>query len=146
MGGDNRTGPERRQNWTACPLHEGFVKSLDTGDKRMEKIEAKIDRLIEGQSAQALKIQSLTDSFEKNLSIQIREAVAGINALESRMGEICTSYETRLSALESFSWFRNWMNKTRDNLLKYLIEIAFAGALLYLFIEFGEKILKRALS
>jgi hypothetical protein len=141
---DDYKGAERRQQGWSCPLHDSVVRDFNNGDKRMQRYEDKIDKLIDGQNAQALAIEHLMSQLSNGIRHDLTRTMEGVGALDTRITLLCSTTEARLSALEKFTWFRDWMNRVRDHLLQNLVKLAFIGALVYLVTHFGDQIVKRA--
>ena len=64
-------GIERRNKWLGytCPVHD---QTFSNGEKRMDKFEEKIDKLLEGQSKQAVSIQALQDAIGNGIRADIK--------------------------------------------------------------------------
>jgi hypothetical protein len=73
-----------------------------------------------------------------------------VNDIKDKLESFCAYYakqegaqDARLVKLESFSWFREWVNGLRNNLFKYFILLAVSGGVIYILITHGHEIIDR---
>jgi hypothetical protein len=117
---------------TVCELHNSNFNNIHESMCRIEaSLETITNRQIEYMERQ-VKIESIvTNGLSSN-----------IIAIKKQLDTFCEEVKTRLNVLESFSWFRNWMNELRDNLIKYILLIAIAGGVLFIVIYHGKELIK----
>jgi hypothetical protein len=134
--GEKETSSEffERRTWTPCPLHDTVTRQiasdLERGEKRMDRFEAKIDQLLDGQQAQALSIKTLQDTVQNGLTSDIRITRDSTKKLELKITEICTNYDSKFKEYDEFSWFRKWANRMKNNVVSKILTITFIGGFL----------------
>ena len=120
-----------RRTWVPCPLHDTVTKQiasdLERGEKRMDRFEAKIDQLLEGQSRQAISIKALQDTVSNGLTTDIKSTHECTKQLEVKLTEVCAQYEARFKEYDDFSWFRKWANRMKNSVVSKILTITFAG-------------------
>jgi hypothetical protein len=131
---------------TPCPRHDDVVRNFERGDERMNRFEAKIDDLLDGQAQQALSIQALKDTVGNGLTGEIRRTREGVDELSLKIKVICNNYDTKIAEHEAqlteFRWFRDWANRFRDGLIRRVLTMAFYGGTIIGIIYLYEKYVK----
>lgn len=111
-----------------CDLHNVLHETMLGIDKKLDTITTRQIEYIERQ----IKIESIvTNGLSSNVA-----------AIKKQLEDFCGEAKKRFDVLESFSWFRIWMNQLRDNLLKYILLAALTGGGLFFVIYRGKDILK----
>lgn len=140
---------ERRKEFT-CDRHDAVIDALKEGNQNLaalrewrqnvtesqRRMEDKLDTMAEIQLAYVAETAQLKQIVTNGLSHNIQ-------GIRERIDEICDTFGKRLEALETFSWFRLWMNKMRDDLFKNVFKIGVGVGLFYALIHFGDQIIKR---
>ena len=114
-----------------CGAHEKLEDSLDS-------INEKLDIIMERQLDYSNRITKLETIVTNGLSHNVIE-------IHSKLEQVCEQYGKRLAVLESFSWFRKSVNKLRDNLFIYLIQVSIVGGVVYALVYFGKEIVQAVL-
>lgn len=130
------SGPERRR-FVPCPMHDTLVSDIrddfDRGDKRMDRIESKVDIILGKQAEQALAIQELKDKIGNGLTSDIKRTAETMAEIKTVMKDVCQRYEAQLQSheltLSEFKWFRDFMNKLRNHVIFKILTIAIFGGL-----------------
>lgn len=123
---DSWDGNERRsQGFALCPMHR--------------RLEDKIDKILEQQTAHYGDIVHLKDAVDNGLKatvVEIREHVVSLNG---RMLVI-------EDGVKAFSWFQTWVTLMRDNLFKNVLKLAFIGIILWLVAKFGNQLITKIIA
>jgi archaellum component FlaC len=114
-----------------CGAHEKLEDSLDS-------INEKLDIIMDRQLDYSNRITKLETIVTNGLSHNVIE-------IRSKLEQVCEQYGKRLAVLESFSWFRKSVNKLRDNLFIYLIQVSIVGGVVYALVHFGKEIVQAVL-
>jgi len=118
-----------------CDLHSGFHEAIARIEKSQENNTILLNA-IAGRQFEYIERQIKIESIVTNgLS-------SNVAAIKKQLEDFCGEVKKRLDVLESFSWFRIWMNQLRDNLLKYILLAALTGGGLFFVIYRGKDILK----
>lgn len=122
---------ERRAGWVPCPKHDMFEKQIErnfqSGEKRMDQLEKKIDALLAGQAQQALSIQDLHNAISNGLRGEIRRTKEATETIEEKVTTICVSYDEKFKELDDFKWFRTWANRLKDGAITKVLTITMLG-------------------
>lgn len=119
--------PDNREN-VVCDLHNNFHETMNRIEEKLDTITTRQFTYMERQ----VKLESIvTNGLASNVA-----------AIKKSLEDFCGETKKRLDVLESFSWFRIWMNQLRDNLLKYILLAALTGGGLFFLIYNGKDILK----
>jgi len=105
-----------------CELHVQLVETLD-------RIDGKIDKIVERQSEQLVDIQHLKSTVDNGLRSTVKDTQESILIIKSR-----------IETIERFSWFVEWITQLRNNLFKNSIAIAVIGGGIYVIIHFGDRL------
>lgn len=132
-----RTGSERQEG--GCPLHSNVERDFARGEKRMERLELKVDELLEGQTKNVIAVQQLQDLLSNGIRGDVRRAAECVERVEA----LCVTYENRLTSLEKFSWFRDSVTKLRDNFIENIIKLVALAAIIYVVTHWGDLIIKK---
>lgn len=100
----------------------------------INRIEDKLDQIADRQLIYIGKTEKLEGIVTNGLSSTIHD-------IKKQLDALCPNVEKRLSKLEAFAWFRDWISELRNNLFKYLVILSIVGGLLYLLISHGREIL-----
>lgn len=129
-----------------CPFHEGLLRDLEFGEKRMERFENNIDKLLEGQAEQAMAIQRLELAIGNGLRGDIKRTMEEVLSLSKKVTQVCSSYDAKFAIhekeLSDFKWFREWANKFKDSLIKKFLTMAFVGGMIFTAVYLIEKYLR----
>lgn len=129
-----------------CPLHEGLLKDLEHGEKRMERLDNNVVEILKRQSAQDLAIQRIELAIGNGLRGDIRRTMEGVESLSAKVTQICQNYDAKLAThekeLSDFRWFRDWANKFKDSLIKKFLTMAFVGGMIFTAVYLIEKYLR----
>ena len=104
----------------------------------MTRIEDKLDIMGDRQLTYIAKQERLEAIVTNGLSHTVSE-------MKKKLDTFCDNVNERLNKIDSFSWFRNWMNSMRDHLFQNIIKIAMIGGALYALLHFGDKIISKVL-
>jgi hypothetical protein len=104
----------------------------------MDRFEQKLDVLLEGQSQQAIAIQSLKDTIGNGLSGDIRRTRESMEDLQEMVIETCKKYDRKFEEhdnliveLNKFDWFRRMANRFRDHIIGKLLLMAVGGGVIF---------------
>ncbi len=115
----------------SCPKHDLFEKQIEknflSGEKRMDQLEEKIDKLLSGQAEQALAIQSLHSTVSNGLRGEIRRTKECAESLEIAFTGVCKIYDEKFKEFDDFRWFRVWANKTKDGAIAKILTVTATG-------------------
>jgi len=111
-----------------CDRHPELVEM-------MIRIEDKLDVMGERQLVYIGKQERLEAIVTNGLSTTVSD-------MRKKLDIFCDTVNKRLDTIDSFSWFRNWMNSLRDHLFQNIIKLAVIGGTLYAVLHFGDKVLK----
>lgn len=114
-------GSERR-NPSMYVTQEAFADAIGNIHEKLDKIsERQIDYIERTARIEAIMSNGLTSTVNG-----LRKDLAQyISAAQQKFDEL----DKRLSVVESFAWFRDWITSLKDTIFKNLIKIAFLGAL-----------------
>lgn len=116
---------ERRKG--VCAYHQDLADALG-------RIEEKLEVMAERQVTYIAKTERIEAIVTNGLS-------QNVQSIKRQLDTFCEEVRKRLDVLDSFSWFRNWMNSVRDDLFKNIVKLAFIGGVVYLAYHFGDKII-----
>ena len=85
--------------YPVCPLHSTVIKDFSKGEQRMDRLEQKIDDLLEGQRLQALSFQALQLSVENGLKKDIASTMETTRSLVDKLEAVCVSYDNKFKEL-----------------------------------------------
>lgn len=125
---DNAVEEKRKY---VCERHPELVEM-------MIRIEDKLDVMGERQLTYIGKQERLEAIVTNGLSTTVSE-------MKKKLDTFCDTVTDRLNKIDSFSWFRNWMNSMRDHFFQNFIKLAVIGGALYLLIHFGDAIISKVL-
>lgn len=121
---------DNREN-IVCDLHSGFHETMNRIENKLDDITKRQIDYMERQ----IKIESIvTNGLSHNVAV-----------IRQQLDSFCIEAGKRLSVLESFSWFRTWMNQLRDNLIKYVLLLALVGGVLFTVLYHNGDIIKALL-
>ncbi len=110
-----------------CELHGQMSETVN-------RIEAKIDNILDRQVGVVRDIQYIKDTVDNGLKSKVEETATDIKVIKDR-----------ITVMEGFSWFAEWVTDIRNNLFKNTLKLAVIGGGIYIVIHFGDKIIVRVL-
>lgn len=97
-------------------------------------IDKKLDRILELQLAQVEQITHLEDTVDNGLKSTVAEMHIDVKNISERV-----------DILETFAWFREWIQKARDNVFFTFIKMGFGAVIILLAYHFGNEALIKLL-
>jgi hypothetical protein len=131
--GNERRIVERReiQYLYPCPLHDlftkGIEKDLKAGERKMQKFEDNIDKLLFGQQAQTLEIQALKTALGNGLGKDVKATKACIDDLKIIVETVIEKYNEKFKEFDEFRWFRSWANGLKNRSVNWALTFVFVG-------------------
>ena len=129
-----------------CAFHDEamqmFRDDLRRGSEEFRLTREKLDKIIEGQTQQAIKIQELHSTVHNGLKADTSKTAQCVVSLEARINTVCHDYEEKFKEIDDFRWFRVWANSLRDNAIKKFLTSAFIGGMIIsviFFIAYGSE-------
>ncbi len=99
-------GVDRRSQERICPLHN--------------RLETKIDLFMERQQVNAVELTHIRNTIENGLKDNLIE-----------VKKIVKNLVIKVETLERFSPIAEWIIKSRDNLFKNVLRVAFGGGFIF---------------
>ena len=122
---------DRRREPMDCGAHEGLIATLG-------RLEEKMDAMGERQIDYIQRTVRIEGIVTNGLSHNIID-------IKGKLDTFCGDTEKRIAELETFSWFRTWVNDLRTKLFKYVLYVGLAGGALYFMIRYSDDIMKKVL-
>jgi hypothetical protein len=116
----------------SCEMHDTVMESFRAGTARMERIEGKLDGIIERQITMVEDIAYVKHGIDNGLK----------SAVEATQ-KTCKDFGERLKPIEDFAWFRKGVMDFRDHLFWRILQIVGLVGFIYAVIHFGDEIIKR---
>jgi len=117
-----------------CPFHDEtmqiFREELKKGSEEFRQTREKLDRILDGQSQQAIKIQELHSTIHNGLKTDTSKTALCVSNLEVKLTQVCEKYDVKFKEFDEFRWFRSWANTMKDGAIRKVLSAAFVGGML----------------
>lgn len=118
-------GLNQENGQQVCQVHsviwEGLQRDLKRGELTMQKQGGQLEGILLTLQEHTLAIKSMEKTLNNGLKADIENISENLNGLIKCIKGRLNDYENRVSDLERFAWFRDWVTKVRNSLFIYVV-------------------------
>ena len=126
------------QDNSLCPAHDVIMQNLKDGSDRMTLIQ-------EGQARMEWALRSIMErqiEYMKNQQDMKSKLENGVSINLANIARCVEDLQAKVSTIERFSWFGEWINQMKDNLFKNSLKVAFGSGLIVALLYFIARTIK----
>lgn len=140
-------GVERRtaKDNSLCQAHDAIMQNLKDGSDRMLLIQQGQARMEEAlRSIMERQIAYMKDQSDTSHNVQDMKGKLenGISNHIANIAQCVEDLKLKVTTIERFSWFGEWINQMKDNLFKNSLKVAFGSGLIIALLYFIVRTIK----